>query len=258
MIVTTAGRTSIKMTINAQKIASELNVPFVERRKKSIRSIQVEVKDDILVIGKERYELYSKLAEEPFFFHPNSSMFRIKRIMNNEYDPFVIATNLHRGNTFLDCTLGLASDCIVASFIVGDEGCVTGIEGNSLLSFIVKNGMKNWDTGIEQINEAMRRVTVLNGFSHIELAKYPSNSFDCVYIDPMFDEQIIESEGIKGLRNFAIYYDIDKCMIEEALRVAKDRVVLKDHFRSTRFAQFGFDVQKRKSAKFHYGILEKK
>lgn len=35
--------------------------------------------------------------------------------------------------SFLDCSLGLGSDSIVASFIVGESGSVTGIEARQSL-----------------------------------------------------------------------------------------------------------------------------
>ena len=36
---------------------------------------------DVLVAGKNRYELYRIGMEEPFFFHPNSAAFRLKRLV---------------------------------------------------------------------------------------------------------------------------------------------------------------------------------
>ena len=73
----------------------------------------------------------------------------------------------------------------------------------------------------------------------------------------MFEENIFESDGIKGVRSLAIDEALTKETMDHAYRVAKARVVLKDHFRSLRFEQFGFQVQIRKNAKFHFGILEK-
>ena len=49
-------------------------------------------------------------------------MFRVKRLMRGEHDPFVQATQLESGMTVLDCTLGMASDSIVASYMVGESG----------------------------------------------------------------------------------------------------------------------------------------
>src|SRR5262249_39484281 len=153
--------------------------------------------------------------------------------------PFADAAKLSKGMTVLDCTLGLASDSIVASFLVGREGSVTGTEGQKYLAYIVKEGLKTWDTGIPQMNEAMERINVIQAASLDYLKGLNDASVDCVYFDPMFEESIIGSVGIKALTHFAIYNDLDEETMEEALRVAKFRVVLKDHFRSSRFERYG-------------------
>lgn len=257
VIVTTAGRTDNVMIQQAQSIASELELQYVHRRKESIQLIQRKYNDDCLIVGKERLELYPLGEDKPFFFHPNSSMFRIKRLMTGETDPFIEATQLDEGKSLLDCTLGLASDSIVASFMVGQNGKVVGIEGNRYLAFLVSRGLKSWDSNIETINRAMRQIEVVNGMSIDYLRNAESNSFDCVYLDPMFEEHILESDGIKALRRFALYEEMTEELNSLVKRVARERVVLKDHFRSSRFEKFGFQVNIRKTAKFHFGVWTK-
>ena len=107
------------------------------------------------------------------------------------------------------------------------------------------------------IIKAMRRIGLTYSLAIDVLKTLPDNSYDCVYFDPMFEENIFESDGIKGIRNLALYEELTKETIDHAYRVAKERVVLKDHFRSLRFEQFGFQVHIRKNTKFHFGILEK-
>ncbi|MFE8702130.1 class I SAM-dependent methyltransferase [Cytobacillus sp. FJAT-54145] len=257
MFVTTAGRTDQIMIEKANEIAQQLQIEYVHRRKRSIPTLQQLRSDSCIVVGKERLELYPLGFNEPFFFHPNSAMFRIKRLQAGEHDPFIEATNLSLGKEFLDCTLGLASDSIVASFVIGSRGTVVGVEGNEYLSYLVKVGLKQWDSGISAMNEAMNRIQVEHGNSLNMLKTMKDNSFDCVYFDPMFEENIVESDGIKGLTNLALYEEITEEYINEALRVARERIVLKDHFRSNRFEKFSFKVLKRKTAKFHFGILKK-
>ncbi|GKU80903.1 class I SAM-dependent methyltransferase [Niallia sp. NCCP-28] len=257
MIVTTALRTGGKMIEEASEIAEYLQFPFVERKKKSVDLLQNEYDTDVLVIGKNRYELFMRTQLEPFFFHPNSAVFRIKRIQRKEHDPFIDATNLKLGSTFLDCTFGLGSDSIVASFVVGEQGKVEGCEASQMIAFLVKKGIKMWKTNCFATNLAMQRIHLSHNNALDELKKRKDNSIDCVYFDPMFEEEILSSKGIGPLRNLAFYHDLTDEIIQEALRVAKDRVVLKDHFSSKRFEKFDFSVIKRKSAAFHYGILLK-
>lgn len=257
MFVTTAGRTNEEMVAQARKIADELKADFVPRKKRSVMAIQEIIQEDCLVVGKERLELYPFGEKEPFFFHPNSAMFRIKRLMKGESDPLIDAAKLEAGMSFLDCSLGLGSDSIVASFVAGKTGSVIGIEARQELAYLVKNGLKTWYSGYESINQAMHRIKVIEGNSLEILKKHEDNSIDCVYFDPMFDESILESDGIRGLTHFAIYEGLSKETIDHAIRVARKRVILKDHFRSKRFEEFGFEVYQRKSAKFHFGVIEK-
>ncbi|MGP7815983.1 class I SAM-dependent methyltransferase [Niallia sp. 01092] len=257
MIVTTAGRTDANMISLAKEIAEELQFLYIERTKKSVDKLKKEYNDDVLVIGKNRYELFIKDSQQPFFFHPNSAVFRIKRIQKKEHDPFAEATNIRKGSSFLDCTVGLGSDSIVASYVTGKEGRTEGNEASKVLSFLVKKGLHAWKTDSENINDAMQRITVNNRLALSDLKSRKEGSVDCVYFDPMFETEILSSDGINPLRKLAVYDDLTKETVEEAIRVAKDRVVLKDHFRSKRFEQFGFSVLKRKSAKFHYGIILK-
>jgi hypothetical protein len=257
MFVTTAGRTNRQMTEKAIETAVSLGVDFIPRNKKSISNLQSLADSDCIVVGKERLELFGKGANQPFFFHPNSAMFRIKRLMNGEHDPFVTASGLDKGMSFLDCTLGLASDSIVASFVVGETGKVTGVEAQPFLAYLVKTGLDSWDSGLAAMNEAMKTIHVINDNAHNILRSLQNESADIVYFDPMFEESILESDGIKTLGEFAIHEDIQEEMINEAIRVARKRVVMKDHYRSSRFEKFGFQVLRRKTAKFHFGWIEK-
>lgn len=257
MFVTTAGRTNQEMTDKAKEIAVTLGVPYLPRKKKSIIQLQLKANSDCLVVGKDRVELFEKGSTLPFFFHPNSAMFRIKRLLSGENDPFADAAQLTKGMTILDCTLGLASDAIVASFLVGKGGHVTGLEGHKYLAYIVQEGLKVWDPGLQIMKEAMEKITVIQSKALEFLKTQQNDSVDCIYFDPMFEETILESDGIKGLGQFAIHDDLTEETIIEALRVAKKRVVLKDYYKSQRFERYGFIVNRRKSAKFHFGIIEK-
>ena len=257
MFLTTAGRTDKESIRSAYEVAHQLDIRFVARRKRSIKAIQAAEKgDDCIVFGKNRIELHRFEGEEPFFFHPNLAMVRIKRIMNGESDPYLIAGNISVGSTVLDCTLGLGADAIVASFAVGESGKVVALEDNRFIAFLVAYGLKTWEDGEDCILQAMRRVEVKSIHHYDALKQMEDHSVDVVYFDPMFDESILESNGIRELTHIAASHLLSENIIQEAKRVARKRVVLKDHFRSPRFEQFGFNVCKRKTAKFHYGFIE--
>ena len=255
MIVTTAGRTNLQMTQYANQIAKDLEIPFIIRNKKSIIDIQKLHNDDVVVVGKNRLEIYPVNQSSPLFFHPNSAMFRIKRVLKGSEDPLVDISELQKGKRFLDCTLGLGSDSIVASLVVGSTGKVIGLEGNKYLAYIIKEGLTAWGSGDTEIDCAMKNIEVIHSDYLDYLKTCPDNAFDIVYFDPMFEEEI-DSDGIKGLKQLALRTTLSLSVIEEAIRVANEKVIMKDHWKSNRFQELGFTVLKRKSAKFHFGVIE--
>lgn len=256
MIVTTSARTNEQLDEKAKKAAAELGCLFVKRNKRSVASLQAEYGMGCLIVAKNRLEFYSSEIAEPFFFHPNSASFRIKRLMRGEEDPFIAAARLEPGMSLLDCTLGLASDSIAASFVTGPAGQVTGIESHPVLSYIVKEGLIAWESPLPELNEAMKRIRVMNEDYHQVLARLPDQSFDVVYFDPMFTTPILSSEGIAGLRTLAAHGELTKAAVQEAVRIAKQRVVLKDHYQSNRFSKLGFNQHIRPSSLFHFGTIE--
>ena len=256
MFVTTCGRANQIVIEKAQQAADTLSIPYVPRKKRSIRYHMENTGQDCLVIGKERLELHTREGDvEPFFFHPNSASFRIKRLLRGEPDPLIEAAGLKEGMSFLDCTLGLASDSIIASHVVGQSGKVTGIEANKYISHILVHGLKEWISPLQELNRAMNRIDVLNGPFQEELKKMPDDAFDVVYMDPMFEEALTDSQGINPIRRWASYTGVTTEGIEEAKRVAKKRVILKEHYQSQLFEEMGFEVLKRPSAKFHFGVI---
>ncbi|RFU65458.1 class I SAM-dependent methyltransferase [Peribacillus glennii] len=256
MFVTTAGRADPESIAKARQTAAQLQISYIPRLKRSVTQLQKIYGGDCLVVGKDRLDLYKEFRQEPFFFHPNVAMLRIKRLLKGEEDPYISASGLQSGSTVLDCTLGLGADAVVASFVTGVNGKVCGIEENPLLAYIVKNGLETYHSGTKVIDQVLRRIEVTTS-SHLDVLKTcDDNSFDVVYFDPMFEESITESNGIRPLTYFASANDLTEEIIGHAKRVARQRIVLKDHFRSQRFGRFSFQVIVRKTSKFHFGYIE--
>jgi hypothetical protein len=255
MIVTTSLRPTDDIIARAQKVSLDLDLPVIRREKESISTIKNQYQSDIFVVAANRLSIHQLGTDKPTFFHPSSAMFRVKRILRGESDPFLQATKLTNGMSILDCTLGLASDSIVSSVAIGKSGKIVSTEGNRFLAYLVSEGLSNWDSGLTEMNEAMRQISVFS-IDHLEyLRNEKENAFDVVYFDPMFESKI-DSEGINAIRKMAIYRSLDEEIIEEAKRVAKKRIVLKDHWQSKRFDRFNFNVYKRVTAQFHYASIE--
>ncbi|PYF05196.1 class I SAM-dependent methyltransferase [Ureibacillus chungkukjangi] len=256
-LVTTAGRPDdLSMTL-AKKACEKLNIRFEPRNKRSVTKISQQFDANIIVAGKNRYEYYPKGATAPFFFHPNSAAFRLKRVARGETDPFLEACNMAVGDSLLDCTLGMGADAMLAAFIAGETGKVVGLEDDENVAFIVDNGMKTYDTTELPLTSCMRHIEVVQSEAIEYLKQQKDNSFDIVYMDPMFEEVIEESNNFEALREAGSHVQLSQEWVDEALRVARKRVVLKAHFRSTFFEDFGFKREIRLTSKFHYGVLVK-
>ncbi|WP_245604675.1 class I SAM-dependent methyltransferase [Paucisalibacillus globulus] len=259
MIITTPGKSTSKIVGRAKKLANSYGLPYKERHGVSIQTMKNEYRDDIVIVENNRIVISPLNSEKEMFYHPNLALIRAKRIMNEGkggQEPLISIAKLKEGMSFLDCTLGLASDSIIASLIVGPTGKVTGIEGNQLLYFLTHVGLATFTSGIEGFDAALRRIDVIHQEHLNYLRECKTDSFDVVYLDPMFNKSIDTSDGINIIREEAWRTDFSDELIQEAKRVARARVVLKDDWKSTRFARFGFTQYKRKSSSFHYGILE--
>ncbi len=252
-MITTSYRPSEYTIHTAQSLSVKLGDTYCSRNKQPIEKMLERAAGDLLVIGKERFELYTKQGEK-FFFHPNTAMFRAKRFLRGEAEPLLKAAGLREGDSFLDCTLGLASDAILASLAVGKSGQVNGLEKNKLVSLLVETGLQTWETGMQQLQTAMKRIQVKHADCADYLRELPDSSVDVIYFDPMFHEPVETSDGIAPLRALAEEGFNEEC-ITQAVRAAKKCVVLKDHWKSPRFERYGFKVLKRKTALFHFGVI---
>ncbi|PIC67189.1 hypothetical protein CSV71_09010 [Sporosarcina sp. P21c] len=257
VIITTAGRPDEHSAALLQQAADALQAPVVERNKRSIPKLQNIYQAGVLVAGKDRYSFYQKGSDEPFFFHPNSATYRLKRILKGEADPLVAAADLRLGDSFLDCTLGLGSDAIIAASAVGEKGTVEGIEADSIIAFLTKVGLHNFSIDFPLLQEAMRRVQVIHAEAVDFLKTCETNSRDIVFLDPMFTTPIEESSNFEVLREIGVTDIVTEGWVAEALRVCRRRVVLKDHYQSPMFERFGFIQQIRPYTKVHYGVLGK-
>jgi 16S rRNA (guanine1516-N2)-methyltransferase len=255
-IITTAGRPDETSKGLAQYASSLLHYEIVERKKRSVAKLQQTYNANIIVAGKERYEYFAYGQQEPFFYHPNSAAFRIKRLAKGESETLIEASQLKAGDSFLDCTLGIGSDSLVAAFVVGKQGKVVGVEANQNVAFIVQEGMKTYNYEELPLTACMRDINVVHANAVRFLKDQPSNSFDVVYIDPMFEQVIEESKNFEALRAAGNHDALTDEWVSEAKRVAKRCVLLKAHFESPYFQRFGFHQYVRPTAKFHYGVIE--
>ena len=183
-IVTTAHRPTNALRKKVEQISKDLAFPFEERSKRPIDKLHGGFGADVLVAAKERLEFYPLGKTEPFFFHPNSSAFRTKRPLDE--DPLIEVSGLQAGDFFVDCTLGMASDAIVASQRVGEEGQVVGCESHKTIAYVVQHGLAEYEK-MPHVTQAMKRIRVVHSAAVDFLAALPANSVDVVYMDPPYN-----------------------------------------------------------------------
>lgn len=256
MLVTTA-RGQEHLEEKAKQVAQELKGRYIPRNNQSIADLCRRFGvNDLLVVTTQGLKCYPCAEGKPFVFHPNAAMLRIRQLLQGRQDPLQRYAGLKEGMSFLDCTLGLGADSIVASFLVGPGGKVVGVEQVPVVAAIVKDGLQTFETDKKVINEAMRRIQVICADHLSYLKQCEDNQFDVVFFDPMFESTVDASAGIAPLKRLASYADLREEAVREACRVAKRRVVLKDSRHSTRFERFGFTPFVRPKASHWYGIID--
>lgn len=256
MIITTGQKENPTLIEKAKQLSERLQLPFVGRKDRSIEKLYNDLQtDQLLVVLKETVKWYRKGHESPFFFHPGLSVVRIKRLLRGDNDIMIQACQIKPGDSFLDCTLGLAADAIVASYAAGENGRVVGVESEPLIAFLVEMGLKHVEE-FPELDRAARQIEVLQGHHLDILASLPDRSFDVVYFDPMFRQGIKESTSLQLLRNYANAAPLLPAVIDQAIRVAKKRVVLKERKISAEWERLGFRMMKRENMGIAYGILD--
>lgn len=257
-IVTTTRKPQNVQIDMAKNLSLRVGAEYVPRGNSSINKLlKNKGAFGALVVAKK--ELYFTTSREKFFFHPSIAKVRIKALKAGKTDQMIKAMDLKRGNRVLDCTLGLGADAIVASYVTGPEGLVVGLEVVPVVYEVVKHGMSTYQGGGRSVEEAVRRIKILNREYSKYLQELPAESFDVIYFDPMFRVPRKKSAAIMPLRILADPSPLSKKAVEEAVRVAKKRVVMKERRKNYEFARLGFNkVVGGKNSPVTYGIIEKR
>ncbi|NLB17158.1 MAG: class I SAM-dependent methyltransferase [Syntrophomonadaceae bacterium] len=254
--VVTETRTGSPGNSEMLEFAAEAGIRYSPRQDRSLALVMEDERVSWVVVWEREGPLLYRGGER-FFYHPSMGKNRVSRLRRGESDPLVQAFDLGPGMEVLDCTLGLGADALVISYVVGSTGRVVGIESSSLVAAIVRWGIKKYAKGPVWLQQALDKIEVHAG-NHFEvLQSQPSQSFDIVYFDPMFRNPITVSSGISPLRALANPEPLMIEAVQEAQRVARRRVVLKERYQSHEFHRLGFEqVQIGKKSEIAYGIMD--
>lgn len=227
--IVTEGRTGGELVAQAQQWAEQLDAVYMPRsHSKSLDVILKELQlEAILIATRQGPKLYSQAGE--FAYHPGMAVLRLQQLKRGERDHFVNALGLKRGMRVLDGTLGLASDAAIASYIVGEQGCVVGTEASPLLHFVVSRGLKSYIAEDDELTRALRRINTVQMSSEEYLRQCldANEGFDVIYFDPMFRRPVQGSVSMDALRPLAYEHPLSKAALELAAKLAP-RVVIKE------------------------------
>lgn len=256
MLITTGETKNGDLVTRAMKLAEETGSLYVPRNKTSLARLAEKYNDDeIIVVVSEGVRLIRR-NEPELSFHPSMGYVRAKRVLRGEDDPMLSAGAIKEGDTVLDCTAGLGTDSLVFAVAVGKSGHVIACESSLPLYTLLLEGMKYYKAGKSEVNDALRSIELKNKDHLSLLQEMEDKSVDVVYFDPMFREPMLDSSGIKPLRAFANSNALQKEAIDEARRVARKRIVMKEKAGSDEFRRLGFPQPERSRSKIVYGVIE--
>ena len=247
-IITTITKVNTDLIYQAQALAQKFNKKFVTRNNLSLERLKQDNNvDNILIFTKDGLKAHTSQGD--LFFHLNMAQLRILNLNRNQKDHMVEAMDLKPKMSVLDCTLGLGTDATVASYIVGENGKVVGLESATLIYLITKYGLANFNHDNIAINHSLRRIESFNLHYLDYLKAQGDNSFDIVYFDPMF---------LKPMRAIANMEQLQSKALVEALRVAKKRVVIKETKDSMEFKRLNISqIYGGKYSSVSYGVIDK-
>lgn len=258
VVVTTALNYSKSLRREAEIISQHLNVPFVKRSDRGLQDIKKEFKaEHLLVVGRGKISLSTE--DKEFFFHQGMAKLRINEICNGKTDQMIKAMDIKPGDTILDCTLGLGTDALVASYVTGPEGKITALEGSPWIAYIVKDGLQKYkNTKNIKMQQAAKNIEVISE-NHLDfLLSAADSSYDIVYFDPMFRRPMTKPCAMNTMRAFTNSSPLKVEAISQAVRVARKRVVIKESRDSGEFERLGIkNVQGGKYSQVAYGIIVK-
>lgn len=257
MFVTTSYHPTSSELELAKRLAGRLSCRFVERRQSSIQRLQRQYgEQDHVVVTTEGARYFPLGSAHPFFFHPSTAQVRLKRLLQDEPDALIVSTGVQPGDVVIDCTAGLGSESILLSYGSGVAGRVTALESEPMVALLVEEGLKTYCSGLQVIDDAMRRIKV-HCADHLDyLRQLADDSADIVYFDPMFRKTIDETSSIVPLKAIANYGELRQEAVAQACRVARRRVVLKENRDGQEFERLGFRMTYRQNTKIAYGVID--
>ncbi len=204
MQVTVSGRAREQERRRAASIAE---LPYFALRERG------DVDWDQAVLQVSRTGLRLKTPGREYHWHPGLLHTRVEAGWTH---PLVRAMALAPGDHVLDCTLGLGTDASFLAWLTGVP--VTAVELQPALALMANEGLR----------DAGHAVRVVNADSRTFLASLPDRCFDIVWGDPMFPTGAAVTHSLDLVRHIGCHEPLGLAWLQQARRVARKRVVVRD------------------------------
>jgi 16S rRNA (guanine1516-N2)-methyltransferase len=174
---------------------------------------------------------------------------RMLRARRGEPDPLTSLADLRPGDAVVDATLGLGGDALVA--VHATKARVVGLESNGVIAAFTQAALRRLPSAAREAGKLVHIVLA----EHREwLRDQPSGSFDVVLFDPMFRRAGDAAPLFALLRDHAEYAALDAATLQEARRVARRGVLVKDAARGEELQRLGLVPRlSRRSAAIAFG-----
>jgi len=257
LIVTTSGRVRDELVAEAEAWSRRLGVPHVARRGGLAAMAEAHGVTGVLVITPERPVYVEPASGLEYFFHPGMAKTRLHNCRRGHEDAMLRAMGLQPGDGVLDCTLGRATDALVAAWKAGPEGRIVGIEKSRLLAELTIHGLAHYVDPSRELTALLRHIEAHCGDYSVVLPTLPDDAFEVVYFDPIFDQPLEASQAMAPLRELADASPLAPAAVAEARRVARRCVVIKQRRGSALWEQIPVDETIAGGiAKVEYGVIE--
>lgn len=261
--ITTSSKPSHDTMEQARQLALEWNCPYVPRAGLSLACLKTNWNLDYVFVLDLTGQLI--LDEPHLFWHPGMALARLRRITRRSMkvtDPLLTVMELREGDRVLDCTLGMAWDALVAAWAVGDTGQVMGLEDSPIMAVISSWGLshhvKQFSNNNLPMEKVASRITIQNTKALDYLKTQEDDSWDVVYFDPMFETGIHTSSPLNAFRPVASYEGFGLESFQEAIRVCRRRLVVKERTFSPIWRKYPFNkLYQRDKHPIAFGIFDK-
>ncbi len=221
-VITTSHKASNEAVELAKLLSKEFSIPYYNRRHVAERVKSGEI--DFYYVVNNNLDLSIYIGDQKFFFHPGIAKIRMENYKREGKDYLIEALKPDKDDVVYDGTFGLGMDAVFMAYFVKK---VVGTEVSPHIFRVVSYGLKKYVSKENWINESIKKIELYNEDMKEFIKKQPDKSFDIVYCDPMFENPVFESSSLNPIRPFASYESIRDETIQEMIRIARKRVVLK-------------------------------